>query len=182
MIPTLLLEIPPLLSDVLKYTIAGLTTVALAYYLVRPHLDRVESFQLLDLRKSVANQTLPLKLQAYERVVLFIERVNPASMLIRLGANDYSAAELQSIVIAEIRNEYQHNVTQQIYVSAQAWTVVRRIKDDTMGIVTNVVKGLPDDATGLDLSRAILTHLSKLEENPYDMATAVIRKDLEDIF
>lgn len=172
----------PLLMDVIKYTVAGLCVVALAYYLVKPHLDRAEKFHLLELRKAVANQTLPLKLQAYERVVLFIERVNPANMLIRLSANEYSASELHSIVVAEIRNEYQHNVSQQIYVSAAAWGIVRRVKDDTMSIVTNAVKGLPDGATGLDLSRTILTHLSKLEENPYDIATAMIRKDLEDIF
>jgi hypothetical protein len=172
----------PLLMDVIKYAVAGLCVVALAYYLIRPHLDRAEKFQLLELRKAVANQTLPLKLQAYERIVLFVERVNPANMLIRLNANEYSAGELQSIVLAEIRNEYQHNVSQQIYVSANAWGIVRRVKDDTMSIVTNTIKGLPDDATGLELSRTILTHLSKLEENPYDMASAMIRKDLEDIF
>ncbi len=178
----LLFEIQSSLIDVIKYTVAGLSTVALAYYLVRPHLDRAESFQLLELRKAVANQTLPLKLQAYERVVLFVERVNPANMLIRLSANEYSASELHSMVVAEIRSEYQHNVTQQIYVSARAWGIVRRVKDDTMSIVTNAVKGLPEDASGLDLSRTILTHLSKLEENPYDMASTMIRKDLEDIF
>jgi hypothetical protein len=103
-------------------------------------------------------------------------------MLIRLSANEYSASELHSMVVAEIRNEYQHNVTQQIYVSARAWGIVRRVKDDTMSIVTNAVKGLPEGASGLDLSRTILTHLSKLEENPYDMASTIIRKDLEDIF
>ena len=174
--------IPTLLLDVIKYTIAGLATVALAYYLVRPHLDRIENFQLLELRKSISNQTLPLRLQAYERMVLFVERVNPAAMLIRLGANDYSAAELHSLVVAEIRNEYQHNVTQQIYVSARAWSIIRRVKDDTMSIVTNAIKGLPQEATGLDLSRVILQHLSTLEQNPYDLATTAIRVDIEEIF
>ncbi|OCX51965.1 hypothetical protein BEL04_14750 [Mucilaginibacter sp. PPCGB 2223] len=171
----------PLLMDVIKYTVAGLCVVALTYYLIKPHLDRAEKFQLLDLRKAVTNQTLPLKLQAYERVVLFIERVNPANMLIRLNANEYSASELHSIVVAEIRNEYQHNVTQQIYVSPSAWAVVKRIKDDTTSIVTNAVKGLPEDASGLDLSRTILTHLSTLEENPYDIAAVMVRRDLDDI-
>jgi hypothetical protein len=172
----------PYLMDILKYTVAGIGVVLLAYYLIKPHLDRAESLQLLDLRKAVSTQTLPLRLQAHERMVLFVERVNPANMLIRLSATDYTASELHSMVVNEIRNEYQHNVTQQIYVSARAWGIIRRVKDDTMGIVTNAVKGLPDDASGLDLSRTILTHLSKLEENPYDIACAMIRKDLEDIF
>jgi hypothetical protein len=172
----------PLLLDILKYTVSGLGIVMVAYYLFKPHLDRAENMQLLELRKAVSNQTLPLRLQAYERMVLFVERVNPANMLIRLSANEYNAAELHSLVVTEIRNEYQHNVTQQIYVSARAWGIIRRIKDDTMSIVTNAVKGLPEDASGLDLSRTILTHLSTLEENPYDLASTMIRKDLEDIF
>jgi len=182
MLSVLLFETPALLFDVIKYAVAGLITVGVAYYLVRPHLERAENIQLLELKKAVTNQVLPLRLQAYERLVLFIERVNPSNMLIRLSATDYTAAELHSIVVNEIRNEYQHNVTQQIYVSPMAWGVIRRVKNDTLGIITNAVKGLPEDASGLELSRTILMHLSKLEENPYDIAGAMIRKDLEDIF
>ena len=170
------------LLDILKYTLAGVGTVSVAMYLIKPYIDRSERIQLLELKKASSNQTLPLRLQAYERVVLFIERVNPANMLIRLNATSYSAAELHSLVVAEIRNEYQHKVTQQIYVSAKAWSVVRRVKDDTMSIVTNAVKGLPEDASGLDLSRTVLKHLGTLEENPYDIATTLIRQDLENLF
>ena len=178
----LLFELQSSLIDVIKYTVAGLAVVALAYYLVRPHLDRAESFQLLELRKAVANQTLPLKLQAYERVVLFIERVNPANMLIRLSANEFSASELHSMVVAEIRNEYQHNVTQQLYVTTRAWGVVKRMKDNTLSVVNNAVKALPENATGLELSKVILAHLSQLEDNPYEIATGLIKKDIEELF
>lgn len=172
----------PYLFDILKYIIAGFAVVSLTYYIVKPHLERAERIQLLEFKKAISNQTLPLRLQAYERVVLFVERVNPASMLVRLNGTSYSAAELHSLVVDEIRNEYQHNITQQIYVSSRAWGIVRRVKDDTMSIITNAVKGLPEDASGMDLSRTVLMHLSKLEENPYDIATTLIRKDLEDIF
>jgi hypothetical protein len=176
------MDIYPYLLDVFKYTLAGVGTVSVAFYIVKPYIDRTEAIQLLELKKATSNQTLPLRLQAYERVVLFVERVNPANMLIRMNANSYSASELHSLVVAEIRNEYQHNVSQQIYVTTKAWSVVRRVKDDTMSIVTNAVKGLPQDASGLDLSRTILKHLSTLEENPYDIATILIRQDLDNLF
>jgi len=123
-----------------------------------------------------------LRLQAYERVVLFVERVNPSNLLIRMNANSYSAAELHSLVVAEIRNEYQHNVSQQIYVTTKAWSVVRRVKDDSLSMITNAYRGLPEGASGLDLSRTVLGHLSSLEENPYDIATILIRQDLDNIF
>ncbi|MEB0249232.1 hypothetical protein QN344_03740, partial [Mucilaginibacter sp. 5B2] len=85
-------------------------------------------------------------------------------------------------ILNEVRTEYQHNVTQQIYVSPQAWAVIRRVKDDTLNLVTNAVKGMPENATGLDLGKVVLTHLSKLEDNPYDIAIDMIRKDLEHLF
>ena len=72
----------PFLQDVVKYTIAGAGVVWIAFYLIKPYLDRDEKIQLLEFRKTLSNQTMPLRLQAYERLVLFIERINPANMLI----------------------------------------------------------------------------------------------------
>jgi hypothetical protein len=171
-----------LLLDILKYTVAGIGIVYIAFYLFKPYLDKSNSLQLLDLKKAINSQTLPLRLQAYERLVLFTDRINPSNLLIRLNGNGYSAAELHSLIVADIRSEYQHNVTQQIYVSDRAWAVTKRIKEDTLSVVNNAVKALPETATGLDLGKIIINHLSRLEENPYDIATNLIRKDLEDLF
>jgi|EP01037_Dinobryon_pediforme_P009035 hypothetical protein len=172
----------PFLFDILKYTIAGIGTVWVAFYLVKPYLDRDEKIQLLEFKKAVSNQTLPLKLQAYERLVLFIERVNPANMLIRLNGPAYNAHELYSLIVEDIRNEYQHNITQQVYVSARAWSVIKRVKEDTLGIVNNAIKNVPDTASGLELSKAILNSLSQLEDNPYEIGASLLRSDLEDLF
>jgi hypothetical protein len=170
------------LLDIVKYTVAGLGVVWIAFYLLKPYLDRNENIQLLELRKTVSAQTLPLKLQAYERVVLFIERINPANLLIRLNNPDYSAAELYMLIVAELRNEYQHNVTQQIYVSINTWGIVKRLKDETLAVVNNAIKDLPETATGLELSRTILNQISHSEKNPYDMGLSLIRKELEELF
>lgn len=170
------------LFDILKFTLAGIGTVYVAFYLIKPYLDKSESLQLMELKKTISNQTLPLRLQAYERIVLFVERVNPANMLIRLNEPGLSAAELHSIIVTDIRNEFQHNITQQIYVSARAWAVVTRVKDDTLSVVTNAVKALPETATGLELSKTVLAHLSHLEDNPYDIALKIVREDIGGLF
>jgi hypothetical protein len=170
------------LLDIVKYTVAGLGVVWIAFYLLKPYLDRSESMQLVELKKTISSQTLPLRLQAYERVVLFIERINPSNLLIRLNNPDYSAAELYMLIVAELRNEYQHNVTQQIYVSTNTWAIVKRLKDETLGVVNNAIKGLPETATGLELGRTILTQISQSENNPYDIGLSLIRKELEELF
>jgi hypothetical protein len=86
------------------------------------------------------------------------------------------------LIVSEIRTEYQHNITQQIYVSDRAWNVVKRVKDDTISVVTNAVKALPETASSLDLSKTILAHMSHLADNPYDIATDMIRKDMAELF
>ena len=170
------------LLDIVKYTISGIGVVWIAFYLVKPYLDKGERIQLLEFKKMISGQTLPLRLQAYERLVLFMERINPANMLIRLNATAYSAHDLYSLVIEEIRNEFQHNITQQIYVSSRCWAVVKHVKEDTLNIVNNAVKSLPENASGLELSKTILGYLSQLDDNPYDIGTSMLRKDLEELF
>ncbi len=170
------------LLEILKFTLAGVGVVYIAFYLLKPYLDRSEQVQLMELKKTISSQTLPLRLQAYERIVLFVERANPANLLIRMGGAVESASELHALVVTEIRNEYQHNISQQIYVSSRAWTVVKRVKDDTLSVVTNAVKALPENATALELSKTILAHLSHLQDNPYDIAINIIREDMEGFF
>ena len=79
-------DVLPYLLDIVKYTVSGLGVVWIAFYLIKPYLDKSERIQMLEFKKSVANHTLPLRLQAYERIVLFMERINPQNMLVRLNA------------------------------------------------------------------------------------------------
>jgi hypothetical protein len=170
------------LLDILKFTIAGAGVIWIAFYLVKPYLDKQNQVQLLELKRSVSSQTLPLRLQAYERVVLFIDRINPANMLIRLNAGGLSAVDLHIVIVNEIRTEFQHNVTQQIYVSSRVWAVMKRVKEDTMSLVNNAIKGLPQNATAMELSKTVLIHLSQLEDDPYEIAINLVRQDLEELF
>jgi hypothetical protein len=171
-----------ILIDIVKYTVAGMGVVWMAFYLIKPHFDRSEQIQLLEFKKAVANQTLPLRLQAYERIILFIERINPENMIIRVNAPEYSAADLHSIIITEIRNEYEHNITQQVYVSSRAWSVVKRVKDDTVNMVAAAYRSLPENATALDLGKTILVQLGQAENNPYEIGADLVRKEIELLF
>jgi hypothetical protein len=170
------------LLDILKYLIAGLGTVGVAFVLIKPYILRAERIQVLEIKKSISNQTLPLRLQAYERMVLLIERVNPSNLLVRINAPAYTPQELQVIVMNEINTEYQHNISQQIYVSNEAWQVVKKVKDDTINLFNNVIRTLPADATGMDVSKLTLAHLNQLETDPYDIAITMVKKDMDFIF
>src|SRR5476651_2438635 len=131
------MQLYPFLLDILKLAMAGVAVVWVAFYMAKPYLDNKDKFQLLEHKRHTSNHTLPLRLQGYERIVLLIDRINPSNLLLRLNSTSYTAAELQSLIISEVRNEFQHNVTQQIYVSSQSWQVVKRIKEDTLKLVNS---------------------------------------------
>jgi len=171
------------LAEIVKYTISGIMIFFAAWYFIKPLLVQNLNFQRVELRKASIQHTLPLRLQAYERSVLFIERINPSNLFIRLQSPGMTAIQLHQLVLAEIRAEYQHNISQQIYVSDVSWTVVKRIKDETIGIVSSALNSLPVESSAMDLSKSVLTHLANLEsENPYDVALSLIKRDIQNLF
>jgi len=171
------------LFDIVKYTISGLLVFFAAWYFVKPLLLQILNFQRLELKKAGLQYSLPLRLQAYERTVLFLERINPSNLLIRLHVPGMSAIEMHKTILNDIRSEYQHNISQQVYVSEVTWTVVKKIKEETIGIISSALNALPAEASAMDLSKSVLTHLANLEsENPYDVAMSIVKKDIQSLF
>jgi hypothetical protein len=132
--------------------------------------------------KTDDNTLLTLRLQAHERLVVFTDRLNPSNLFLRLFRPGISAAELQSVILNEIRQEYQHNVTQQLYVSTENWTVLSKLKEDTLAMINNATASLPVDATGVDLSRKVLEHMAEIKDNPYELTLALLKKDIHQLF
>jgi hypothetical protein len=104
-----------------------------------------------------------LQLQAYERLILLTDRIALPNLIQRVHQPGLSAREMQSLLNLSIRQEFEHNITQQIYVSAEAWDAVRNYKDQNMLIVNQVGSFLPEEATGNDLNRQLL---DLLMQNP----------------
>jgi hypothetical protein len=175
------MDITVFFLDILKYTLSGLFVFFAAYFLVKNHFDTYYNLKELEYKKMIVKDILPLKLQAYERMVLFVERINPTNLLVRLHQTGMSAKEMQSFVLNDVKAEYQHNISQQLYMSNDAWNIIKRVKDDTIGIVTHSVRNLPAEASAVDLSKAIFTKLEELEENPYDLALLVMKNDIQDL-
>lgn len=168
--------------DVLKFVLAGTAVVYIAWQIIKPELQKANQSGLLDLKKASLETTLPLRLQAYERLALFIERVNPSNMLVRVHVAGTTVREIQQFLISEIRTEHQHNITQQLYVSSQAWAVINRIKEDTISLINNTAAGLSPEASSVELSKVILTHLANLDENPYDAGLMLLKHDMQHFF
>jgi len=111
----------------------------------------------------VADSTLPLKLQAYERLVLLADRIALPNLITRVNQSGLSAKETQVLLTQTIKQEYEHNITQQIYVSPEAWEAVRNLKEQNLLIINQVSSFLPTNATGAELNKSLM---ELLVENP----------------
>lgn len=116
-----------------------------------------------------------LQLQAYERLILLTDRIALPNLIQRVNQPGLSAREMQSLLTLSIRQEFEHNITQQIYVSAEAWDAVRNYKDQNTLIVNQVGSFLPAEATGNDLNRQLL---DMLVQNPKASLQNVISEAL----
>src|SRR5690554_3236602 len=155
--------------DLFKYVLAGCLVAGVANWMFwTKYANHAFRIKALEARHAEKKDVLPLRLQAYERMVLFVERINPANMAARLHKPELTAKTFEHLLIDEIRAEYQHNITQQLYVTDAAWSVTKRAKDNTVALIRNAGAGLPANATAKELSTVLLAHIAALDENPYD--------------
>ena len=105
----------------------------------------------------------PLQLQAYERLVLLCERIALPNLISRLSQPGSTVKEMQVFLIETIKQEYEYNASQQIYVSQAAWDAVRNLRDQNMLIINSISRSLPSDATGSELNRKIIESLIQEE-------------------
>jgi hypothetical protein len=110
-----------------------------------------------------SSAALQLKLHAYERLVLLADRIALPNLISRVNQPGVSAKEMQVMLVQTIRQEFEHNVTQQIYVTADAWNAIRNLKEQNMLIINQVASFLPESATGMDLNKSLM---EVLMENP----------------
>lgn len=145
------------ISLVIAFSLGGF----LAYALWK---QRKEAKQMLEKHEkekaaAAAPATQPLQLQAYERLMLLVDRIALPNLISRTSAAGLTSRDMQAVLTTTIRQEFEYNVTQQIYVSHESWEAVRNLKDQNILIINQIASFLPAEATGQDLSRSILEML-----------------------
>ncbi|MGX5819887.1 DUF7935 family protein [Chitinophaga lutea] len=120
---------------------------------------------------------LPLQLQAYERMVLFVERINPQSLISRVNQPGFTVLDMQIGMVSSIKSEFDHNVSQQIYVTPPAWEAVKTVKEQTISIINQVALKLPPDAPSIELNKQLLELFMAQPESPSDIAAEIINAE-----
>jgi len=167
------------LLEIIKYTIPSLVVLGSSYLIVRKFLISENQRKQLALFQDAQDTTLRLRLQAYERLVLFIERISPRQMIPRLYEPTMTVRDLQLAIINNIRNEFEYNLSQQIYVSRNVWETVKNVKEQELNMVNQVGKTLEPDAPARELHTKILDIVMRAEEElPVDVALHTINDEV----
>ncbi|SHL19904.1 hypothetical protein SAMN05444266_102410 [Chitinophaga jiangningensis] len=126
---------------------------------------------------SNSSTILPLQLQAYERMALYVERISPQSLIGRIYQQGMTTVDMQLAMVQQIKAEYDHNVTQQIYVSAQTWDAIKTLKEQTISVINQVAASLPADAPAMELNKQILEVFAEAGASPSELVAQIINTE-----
>lgn len=170
------------LAEFLKIIVPAALVLYAMYLIVKSFLDKELQKQVVASRDKYTEIVLPIRLQAYERMVLFLERITPQNLLRRLGAGELSARELQHVLLHEIREEYNHNLSQQVYMSDESWRSVRHAMEEVIAVVNKAADNLPDGAPAIELNRRILRMVADESIDPAGPALKQIKDEIRQTF
>ena len=150
--------------------------------MVRSFIIKEIELKKLEIRTRSIETILPNRLQAYERMCLFLERISPPNLLLRLNNQGYSSKEFHKLLLDEIRNEYNHNVSQQIYMSEDVWNMIKNAKEDLTILINESSSQMSPEATSLDLARKIFELSLEKKVEPIGHALSELRKEIQQTF
>jgi hypothetical protein len=175
-------EVLSTILEILKYTIPSGIVFVTAYFLMRKFFDQQRKIELLR-AKSNQTATTPgsnntaIRLQAYERLILLLERIEPSQMVPRVHTPGISGAVFARELQKTVRDEYEHNLTQQIYVSEQAWNKVIESRNAVNQLVNLAAKKVGENATGVQFSTALFEILTTAGISPTNEGIEILRSE-----
>lgn len=171
-----------ILLEILKYTIPALILFFTVFIFLRTWSRQEDKRRKHEFNMHLKDDVLPIRLQAYERIILFLERIAPESVLMRIKRQGMTAAQLQAELQNTIRHEYDHNLSQQTYVSSDAWKMVQMARNHILKIINDSAGELKEGASGASLGKLILEKVMELKTPPSQVAIDFLKKEVQELF
>lgn len=161
----------------LQYTLPALVGLGAAVLIIKAFIDK--EFRERKNDYVLKNQKIitPIRLQAYERIIMFLERISPGNIITRVQEAGMTARQLQMQLIQQVRAEFEHNISQQLYITDESWEIVKNSKENLIKLINVASKDMSVDATAFDLTRAILDVYLKVENPPIELALMKIKQE-----
>jgi len=166
--------------DLVLYAIPALITGIIAYYFFKEHTKNEDGRRRFLLHKDMQVNAMPLRLQAYERMALFLERITPNKLLVRVIPTSSNKEDYEALLIATIEQEYEHNLSQQIYLSDQCWGIISAAKNATIQLIRKASL-LEKTDTANKLREVVLTEMMD-RRAPSDAALSFIKQEVSEMW
>ncbi len=163
--------------EIIKTTVPALVVFLTVYYVMKHYLDNQYQLRMLEFKQKQQNTTIPLRLQAYERLSLFCERISIPSLVLRVRGEEMSAAELRLAMMIAVQKEFEHNITQQVYVSDNLWKIVKIARDDVVNVLNVVYSSTDPAADARTFSQELFQFVQDRNVLPLDTALSAIKKE-----
>ncbi|MBQ2291605.1 MAG: hypothetical protein II248_05570 [Paludibacteraceae bacterium] len=165
--------------EILKYCIPALCVLLATWLVMRQFYKAEADKRLWELKRLSQKEISPLRMRAYERLALLLERTTPEHMLLELNLGEMTVLQVQQHLIRTIRMEYEHNVSQQVYVTAEVWAMIQNAKEQTVAFVNSMVQQLPPESTALDYAKVMITAYSSNGDTPNELALQALKKEAQ---
>lgn len=173
---------PEFLFYILLITIPTAGVIITAYILFKNLFEKDRRNFQLEMKKEREKHFLPLRVEAYQRFVLLMERISPNNLVMRKHNPGMPAKAQQQTFLEEIRKEFDHNIAQQIFISPECWRTVKEAKEETIKIFNIAGSNLPATANGMDYAQKIFEVTAELKNLPTEIATENLKKEMQRLF
>ena len=149
---------------------------------VRMFLTKDLEKRLLELKMKNTDTITPIRLQAFERICLFLERISPNNLIMRIKNDDFKSGQFQQILLHEIREEFNHNLSQQVYMSDEAWNMVKNAMEEIVMIINEAAGSVDPESKCIELAKKIFEVTMGREKQAVDFALKTIKDEIRGLF
>ena len=171
-----------IVTSLFQIIVPGALVLVAIYTTVNAFLKKDFDKQLLEMRTRNSQTVMPIRLQAYERIALLLERLAPHNLVRRANNPGFNVVQFQQVLLQEVREEYNHNLSQQIYISDEAWTLTKNAIEEITSLINTSAQRVNSDGPSIELARAIFETMIERNEDPTERALRVLKDELRIMF
>ena len=159
----------------------ALLIMVVTWFMARHYITAQRLFYEQELRLKNMKIVTPTQLQAYERLTLVLERTKPESMLNRLTFVGLSKQQMQTLLMQTIRDEFEHNMSQQLYVSPKVWYLIKQARESLVQLINTLAEQLPEEVDALTFAKALVQVYAAQETTPTEQALEHLNQEVKQI-
>lgn len=168
--------------EISKYILPSLVVFVTAYFVIKAFFKRDDQKRKQEIFLNNQKRITPIRLQAYERLIIFLERIHPESLIVRENVIGMNNQQLQQKLVSAIRTEFEHNLSQQMYVSGELWKQIKSAKENIIQLINSEASQLITTDSSLGLSKAVIESHMQIQNAEIDKAIATLKNEVSRIW